>query len=402
MQDENTTFAQYPDYVRLQLNRAFYAKSNIELPYFSVSEGLASNTISLNNREYINFSSYNYLNLAGDPAVTQAAKDAIDHYGTSVSASRVVGGERPVIRDLELKIAQLLGVEDALVFVSGHATNVSTIGYLFNKNDLILYDELSHNSIIQGIKLSGATARRFSHNDLASLEILLEKHRAQYERVLIVVEGLYSMDGDVAPVPGLIALKFKYKAILMVDEAHSVGVLGETGAGVQEHFKLNPKDIDIYMGTLSKALAGCGGYIAGSYSLIDLLKYHASGFVFSVGIAPPLAAASYKAIEIMEQQPSRLFKLRENGAYFLQYAKAQGLDVGLSEGYAIVPVLVKNAIEALRISNAMLAEGVYVQPMIYPAVKRQQSRLRFFITSAHTEQDLKKTIDIIASAREEA
>lgn len=400
MQDENTTFAQYPDYVRLQLNRAFYAKSNIELPYFAVSEGSASNKISLNNREYINFSSYNYLNLASDPVVMQASKDAIDHYGTSVSASRVVGGERPIIRNLEIKISKLLGVEDALVFVSGHATNVSTIGYLFNKNDIILYDELSHNSIIQGIKLSGATARRFAHNDLDALETLLIKYREQHERVLIVVEGLYSMDGDIAPIPGLIALKKKYNAILMVDEAHSVGVLGETGAGVREHFKLDPKQIDIYMGTLSKALAGCGGYIAGSHSLIDLLKYHASGFVFSVGMAPPLAAASLKAIEIMEQQPSRLFKLKENGAYFLQQAKMHNLDVGLSEGYAIVPILVKNAIEALRISNAMLAEGVYVQPMIYPAVKRQQSRLRFFITSAHSQADLAKAIELIVAARE--
>lgn len=394
--DERSLFQSYPDYVRMQLNREFYRKSNIDLPYFKPINGLATNRICLDQQDLINYSSYNYLNLSGHPDVTAAAKKAIDDYGTSVSASRLVGGDRPILRDLEKQISLFLGTEDCLTFVSGHATNVSTIGYLFNKRDLILYDELCHNSIIQGATLSGSSMRRFPHNDCQALENLLLKLRSSYEKVLIVTEGLFSMDGDVPPLPGIIRLKEQFNAILMVDEAHSIGVLGHHGMGVREHFNLPANKIDIYMGTLSKAMAGCGGYIAGNYELIDLLRYHASGFVFSVGLAPSLAAASLRSLEIIKKEPGRVDQLRRNSQLFLHLAREAGLNTGLSEGYAIIPVLMTNAIEALRLTNALLAHKIYVQPMIYPAVKRKQSRLRFFISCAHTSQEITETIDLIA------
>ncbi len=363
-------------------------------PFFREQAGRAGPTTVIDGREVVNFSSYDYLGLNHAPSVAVAAKAAIDRYGTSVSASRLVAGERPILRDLERKLAQVYGADDAVVFVSGHGTNVGVISTLMRPQDLVLYDQLAHSSILVGTKLSGAVRRAFPHNDLAALERMLEEASGDHERILIVVEGLYSMDGDMPDLKRLIALKRRYGAWLMVDEAHALGVLGATGRGIAEHVGVDPREVDIWMGTLSKTLAGAGGYIAGSAGLIELLKLGVSGFIYSVGLSPPVAGAAMEALDVMGREPERIERLRRNGRLFLETAKAAGLDTGLGEGFAVCPVLVGDSLRAAKLCENLLQEGLNVLPIIYPAVPMQSARLRFFITSEHTEDQIKTAIAI--------
>jgi 8-amino-7-oxononanoate synthase len=389
-------FDKFPGYEKVAIPQAAARKLGVENPYFKTHDGVADATTMIGGKPYINFSSYNYLGLSGDARVNQAAKDAIDRYGTSASASRLVAGERPIQRELEETIADLYGVDDCIVFVSGHATNVTTIATLFGPKDLIVHDSLIHNSVFEGIKLSGATRRAFNHNDPASLENILGEIRGNFERTLIVIEGLYSMDGDIPDLPRFVDIKQRYKAFLMVDEAHSLGVLGETGRGIREHFGLPGNAVDIWMGTLSKAFAGCGGYIAGEKALVEHLKYTASGFVYSVGIAPAMAAASLKAIQIMLAEPERVAGLRERAAYFLDQAKAKNLDTGLSQGYAVIPAIVGSSLKATKLSQRLFENGINVQPIIHPAVEERAARLRFFMSMTHTPGQIDHAISMLA------
>ena len=231
-------FDRHPGYQQLRIITDGAAQLGIDSPYFKPHDGIAGARTWIGGREYLNFSSYNYLGLSGHPMIAAAAKSAIDRYGTSVSASRAVSGERPLHRELETAIADAYGTQDAVVFVSGHATNVTTIGYLFGARDLVLHDELIHNSTLQGIALSGARRLPFAHNNWQALDALLSKQRHQFERVLIVIEGIYSMDGDFPELPRFIDIKRRHKAFLMIDEAHSFGVLGANGLGIREHFGL--------------------------------------------------------------------------------------------------------------------------------------------------------------------
>ena len=349
----------------------------------------------MDGKTLINFGSYDYLGLNQAPSVSQAAKDAIDQYGTSVSASRVVAGERPLHRALETGLAQFYDTEDCVVFVSGHATNVSTIGTLMSAGDLILHDELVHNSALVGAKLSGAVTKSFAHNNMESLQRLLVEMRGEYRNVLIVVEGFYSMDGDMPDLPRLVELKKRFGAWLMVDEAHSLGVLGKTGRGVAEHYGVPSRDIDIWMGTLSKTLGSCGGYICGTKELVAILKFQAPGFVYSVGMPAPAAAAALAALELLKAEPERVAKIKANGDLFLAEAKAAGLDTGTSIGYAVVPVIVGDGIKAIKMTERLLARGVNALPIMYPAVPMKAARLRFFITSEHTAEQIKTAVKIV-------
>lgn len=390
-----TRFDRFPGYEKMLVPKAAAERFGLANPFFVSHDGLAGATTQINGREFINFSSYNYLGLNGDPRVNQAAKNAIDLYGTTVSASRLVAGERPIQRDLERALAQVYGVEDCVAFVSGHATNVSTIGYLFGPKDLVLHDALAHNSIIEGIKLSGATRRSFAHNDTAQLDQILADIRGQFERVLIVIEGHYSMDGDIPDLPAFIDIKRRHQAFLMVDEAHSLGVLGTTGLGLHEHYGVPGTDVDIWMGTLSKTMAGCGGYIAGERALVEHLKYAAPGFVYSVGLAPALAAAALQCLEILRQEPQRVHQLRQITQYLLTEAKKAGLDIGLSQGFSIVPVIVGSSLKAVKLSNALFKAGINIQPIIHPAVEEKAARLRFFLSNQHTPAHIDTTIAAI-------
>lgn len=370
-------------------------KLGVSSPFFKTHQGIAGATSVIDGKEFINFSSYNYLGLSGNPSILEASKNAIDQFGTTVSASRMVSGERPVQQQLESDIASLYDAEDSVVFVSGHATNVTTIGYLFGARDLILHDALSHNSILQGAQLSGAKRIPFRHNDWEHLEEILQNQREHFERVLIVIEGLYSMDGDIPELQRFIDLKREHGAFLMVDEAHSIGVLGNTGKGVAEHFDIDPRSVDIWMGTLSKSFSSCGGYIAGESALVKHLRHYAPGFLYSVGISPPLAAAASASINLMLNEPERVDKLKHNGAFFLEKAKQAGIDTGKSEGYSVIPAMAGSSRNAVFLSNKLFDAGINVQPILRPAVEDKAARLRFFISSEHTKQQITQTIDTL-------
>jgi len=393
---ENYRFDLYPEYLALKQNIAAIKAAGVVNPYFNQHERVTTDTTSIGGREMINWSSYNYLGMSGDPVVMQAAKDAIDRYGTSVSASRLVSGEKPIHRDLERAIAGFIGVDDAITFVGGHSTNETTIGHLFGPGDLILHDSLSHNSIIQGCLLSGARRRPFPHNDWKVLDELLTELRGEYRRCLIVIEGVYSMDGDYPDLPQFTHLRKKHKAFLMVDEAHSAGTMGNHGRGIAEHFDIDPRDVDLWMGTLSKSYGSCGGYIAGSKALVEYLKYTAPGFVYSVGLSPPNTAAALASLRLLEDEPDRVAKLHANSALFLRLAKEQGLNTGTSRDTAVVPVILGNSLHALRLSQALFARGINVQPILYPAVEESAARLRFFITSKHSEAQIRQTITTLS------
>lgn len=394
--EEFYRFDRMPGYKQIQIIHSGAQRMGLVNPFFKQHDGLANAHTQIAGRDLINFSSYNYLNLSGDARINAAAVNAIEKYGTSVSASRLVSGERQIHRELETALAALYEAEDAIVFVSGHATNVTTIGYLFGAQDLVVHDEFIHNSALEGIKLSGAKRFSFQHNNWQALDQLLTQHRSNYERVLVVIEGIYSMDGDYPDLPRFVEIRNRHKVFLMVDEAHSLGVMGARGYGIREHFGLQSGDVDLWMGTLSKTLAGCGGYIAGESALIDHLKYLAPGFLYSVGMSPPLAAASLAALQCLAAEQTRVTALQERGKYFLQLAQAASVNTGTSSGLAVVPAIIGSSIRATRLSSAMLARGINVQPILYPAVPEKSARLRFFMSCQHTEQEIEYSVSVLA------
>ncbi|KQS65192.1 8-amino-7-oxononanoate synthase [Rhizobium sp. Leaf371] len=390
-------FEDLPEYKQVQTQEAASAQLGIENPFYRAHATAAGATTIINGRELINFASYDYLGLNRHPHVLEKAADAIGTYGISASASRLVAGERPVHGELEERIAHFYGVEAAVCFVSGYLTNVAAISCLLGPKDLVVHDEFIHNSALAGIKLSGATRRLFKHNDAHDLETVLRTVSGDYRRILVIVEGIYSMDGDVANLPAILKLKAEYGFWLMVDEAHSLGILGRRGRGTFEHYGVDPKEVDIWMGTLSKTTASCGGYIAGNAALASVLKATAGGFVYSVGLAPALTAAALGSLDILEAEPERAAALRHNGTLFLKLAQEAGLDTGLSAGFSVVPVLVGDSLRAVQLSNDLLAAGVNALPIIHPAVPEGLARLRFFITSEHTEEQIRKTVTLTAA-----
>ncbi|MFE3175031.1 aminotransferase class I/II-fold pyridoxal phosphate-dependent enzyme [Amycolatopsis sp. NPDC059090] len=387
----------FPEAAAIEARLKEFDDLGVPNPYFRKHQGRVDATTSVSGREYLSFSSYNYLGLAGHPAVTAAVHEAVERYGTSVSGSRLLAGDRDLSRDLETELAAFLGVEDSLVLVSGHATNVGAIGHLVGPGDLIVHDSLAHDSILQGCALSGATRQPFPHNDTARLEDVLRRSRSRFRRVLIVVEGVYSMDGDVADLPALIDLKRRYGALLMVDEAHSIGTMGPRGAGVGDHFAVDRAGVDLWMGTLSKSLAGCGGYLAGSAKTVRWLRYSLPGFVYSVGITPANAAASLAALRILRQEPERLARLRNNSRLFLELATAVGLPTGSAGDTPIVPCVAGGSDTTLRLATALYERGVVVDPILHPAVEEEQARLRFFITSEHRQDQLRYAVESTAA-----
>jgi 8-amino-7-oxononanoate synthase len=384
----STDFSTLPGYDDLRVYRSLGQKFGLESPYFRIHDGRAGSHTKIAGHTLLNFSSYDYLGLNGHPDILAAAKEAIDRYGVSASASRHVAGERPVHHALEKALAEHYGVAESLVFVSGYATNLGVIGQLVGPKDLVICDSLSHNSIVMGGVLSGAARRSFPHNDLDSLDRMLASARGHFHRVLIVVEGLYSMDGDYPDLPRLIEIKSRHNAWLMVDEAHALGVLGKRGYGTAEHFGIDPRQVDIWMGTLSKTLAGCGGYIAGCHELIEYLKLTAGAFVYSVAMPPVIAASALKALELLHREPERVAKLQQNGTTFRALAQKRGLDTGNGAGTAVCPIIVADSLPAVMLSQRLLERGINVQPVMHPAVPAKASRLRFFLTATHTDAEM--------------
>ncbi|QDT70085.1 Long-chain-fatty-acid--AMP ligase FadD26 [Planctomycetes bacterium MalM25] len=399
--ESDYVFSESPEYQRLQQTKQLAELAGLKNPYFTQHEGVTSDTARIGGKEYVNFCSYNYLGMSGEPSVSDAAQQAIEQFGTSTSASRVVSGEKTVHRELEKGIADFIGVDDAIVMASGHCTNESVIGHLLGPGDLVLHDALAHNSIIQGCKLSGALRRAFPHNDAAACEKLLEQYRGEYRKVLIVIEGVYSMDGDFADIRPFVDMKERHKAWLMIDEAHSIGTMGPTGRGMSEYWDVEPRRVDLWMGTISKGLGSCGGYIAASREIIEYLKYTAPTFVFSGGVSPANTAAGLAALRVLDAEPERVAKLHENSALFLKLAKEAGFDTGPSQGSPVVPIITGDSRMALALSMAMFERGVNVQPILHPAVEEAAARLRFFVTSAHSEEQIRTAIAALVDAREE-
>ena len=394
-------FTRLPDFEQLKLQRAASEILDINMPYYRTGDAVSPGRITVAGQEKLQFASYDYLGLNQDPRIANAIEETVREFGVSATASRLAGGQRPPHLALEKRLASVYDAEEAISFVSGHATNVTTIGCLTQAKDLLLVDALCHNSIYEGARLSGATRLTFPHNDWQWVDRKLAELRGQYRNVLIAVEGLYSMDGDLPDLARFIEVKSRHTAWLMVDDAHGLGVAGKTGLGVAEHCDVDPKAVDIWMGTLSKSLCSCGGYIAGSQALCDYLRYKAGGLVYSVGLPPAIAAAADRALELMQAEPERVTRLQSNAALFLEKAGNAGLDCGASAGLAIIPVIIGDSIRCVLAADRLGKRGINVIPVIPPGVPEKMARLRFFVTASHSEADIVTTVDQTAEVLHE-
>jgi 8-amino-7-oxononanoate synthase len=383
------------DYATKRFRLAGKAYLDLGDPFFAPIDVLRREA-EIKGRRFVSFANYDYLGLASHPAIKAAAAAALDTLGIGALGSRLVGGERSTHRNLEVGLAKFLGVEEALTLVSGYLTNVTTISHILGSRDALFIDELSHNSIVSGAKATTAETIVFRHNDLDHLDFLLREKRANYRNTLIVAEGLYSMDGDVADLAGLVGLKERHKAWLLIDEAHSIGVLGNEGRGLWEHVGVDPQRIDLIIGTLSKTLVSCGGFVAGKEAVISWLRYTLPGFVYSVGLSPVISAAAETALHLMQEESWRIERLRHNAELFVEFAHDAGLDTGPAIGRGVVPILFSDSLETLAASSHLMEHGYYVPPIIQIGVPKDQPRLRFFLSALHTEVEIKGVIDLLA------
>ena len=389
-------FESLPAYQLLTSQRAMADAMGLRFPFYRTHAARAGARSVIDGRPVVNFASYDYLGLNGHPEITAAVGEATAAWGTSVSASRITAGERDFHASLEAALAGIYQSEAALAFVSGHATAISTVAALLGPKDLILHDSLIHNCVVVGAQLCGATRRSFPHNDMDALDAMLAASRGRFERVMIVSEGLYSMDGDGPDLARLVEIKDRHESWLMVDDAHALGVLGRTGLGIFEMAGVDPGRVDIWLGTLSKTLVSCGGYVAGSAALIDYLKLAAPGMVYSVGLPAPAAVAALTAIRLMLREPERVARLQANGRRFRDGARAAGLDVGTSWGYAVTPIVLGDSLRTLTLADRLLARGYNAFPIIPPGVPERSARLRFFISSEHTEAEIDGSVAAVA------
>jgi 7-keto-8-aminopelargonate synthetase-like enzyme len=328
--------------------------------------------------------------------VKAAASAALETFGVGALASRLVGGERSSHRQLEVGLAEFVGAEAALTLVSGYLANVTTISHILGSRDALFIDELSHNSIVSGAKSTVAETIIFRHNDLDHLDFLMRERRESFRNVLVVAEGLYSMDGDIADLARLVDVKERHKAWLLLDEAHSIGVLGADGRGLCEHVGVDPRRIDLIIGTLSKTLASCGGFVCGNAPVIEWLRYTLPGFVYSVGLSPVISAAAESALHLMQQETWRIDRLRANAELFVELAREAGLDTGPAIGRGVVPILFRDSLETLAASRHLMSHAYYVPPIIQIGVPKDQPRLRFFLSASHTEAEIKGVIDLLS------
>lgn len=351
--------------------------------------------VLVNGREMGMFASYSYLGLIGHPRINAAAKEAVDRFGTGTHGVRSLAGSLTLHTDLENTIANFKHAEAAITFSSGYATNLSVIAALLGRGDYVISDKLNHASIVDGCLMSGAKFLRFQHNDMEGLERRLEQVPAGCAK-LVVTDAVFSMDGDIIDFPRVVDLCRHYNAWLMVDEAHSIGILGATGRGIEEHFDL-PGSIDIKMGTLSKTIPSVGGYIAGRKDLINYLRHSTRAYIFSAALPPAQAAAAKAAFEVILDEPWRIEKLRRNADQFINGLKTRGFNTLLTET-AIVPVLCGDDETAYRMTNACQHKDVFVLPVVSPAVAPDLARLRATVTAAHEPDEIEHAMDVIAEA----
>ena len=351
--------------------------------------------VLVNGREMGMFASYSYLGLVGHPRINAAAREAIDRFGTGTHGVRSLAGSLTLHRELEERIAEFKGAEAAITFSSGYVTNLTTVSSLVGRGDYVISDKLNHASIVDGCLMSGAKFVRFHHNDMASLENRLQQTEAGATK-LVVADAVFSMDGDIIDFPKMVELCQKYSAWLMVDEAHSVGVLGKTGRGIEEHFNL-PGVIDIKMGTMSKTIPSVGGYVAGKRDIIKYLRHASRAYIFSAALPPAQAAAANEAFKVILDEPWRVDKLRANATQFIGGLKARGFDTMLTQT-AIVPVLCGEDDEAFAMTRVAQHHDVFVLPVVSPAVPPGLARLRATVTSAHEANEIEHAMNVIEQA----
>jgi len=386
-----------PDFASRRFRFAGNALLEFNDPFFAQVD-VMKKALEGTDTPFVSFANYDYLGLANHQQIKDEAKREIDGLGIGALASRLVGGERSTHKQFEQEIADFIGMESCLTLVSGYLSNVTTISWLMNgKKDAIFIDELAHNSILAGTDGATAEVIKFDHNDLDHLEHLLERRREDYRNVLIVVEGVYSMDGDTADLPRLVALRDRFKVWLLVDEAHSLGVLGKTGRGLAEHQGVDPSKIDLVVGTLSKSLASCGGYICAKKPVIDWFRYTLPGFVYSVGLSPVIVAAARTALRLMQEETWRIDKLAANAELFRRVAHENGFSTGPAIGRGVVPILFDDDIETMWASQHLLENGFYVPPVVRIGVPKDGPRLRFFFSANHTEAQIRGVIACLAN-----
>jgi glycine C-acetyltransferase len=382
--------------VKAMTDRIHYLKTN-DLYFYNqpVQEILPGNKVLVNGREMGMYASYSYLGLVGHPRINEAAKKAVDKFGTGTNGVRTLAGTLTIHSELEETIANFKHAEAAITYTSGYATNLTVISTMMGRGDYVFSDKINHASIVDGCLMSGAEFRRFRHNDMAHLEGLLKNAPADVAK-LVVADSVFSMDGDIIDLPKVVELCKKYNAWLMIDEAHSVGVLGEKGTGIEEYFNMYGA-IDIKMGTLSKTIPSVGGYVAAKNEIITYLRHSSRAYIFSAALPPAQAAAANEAFKVILDEPWRIEQLNKNTKQFIGGLKARGFDTMLTET-AIVPVLCGEDDAAFAMTREAQHKDVFVLPVVSPAVQEGLARLRATVTAAHEPKEIERAMDVIGEA----
>jgi len=364
-------------------------------PYFREIESDQDTEVMIRGKKVLMFGSNSYLGLTNHPKVKEAAKAAIDKYGTGCAGSRFLNGTLDIHIELEERLARLVGKDGALCYSTGFQVNLGVVSLLAGRHDYLLLDELDHASIIEGSRLSFSKILKFAHNDMDALECKLkmcEKGKIK----LIVVDGIFSMEGDIIKLPEVVRLAEMYGASIMVDDAHSLGVIGKNGSGTASHFGLTDK-VDLIMGTFSKSFASLGGFIAADKEVINYIKHNSRSLIFSASMTPSSAAAVLASIEIMESEPERIKHLWEITAYALNGFKSAGFDTGKSET-PIIPLFIRDDIKALQLTRMLLEDGVFVNPVVSPAVPKEDCLIRYSLMATHTKEQVETSIEKITKA----
>jgi 8-amino-7-oxononanoate synthase len=367
-------------------------------PYFRVIESDQDTEVMINGKRVLMFGSNSYLGLTCHPKVKEASKNAIDKYGTGCAGSRFLNGNLDIHIELEERLAKLVNKEAALVYSTGFQVNQGVISCVAGRNDYVILDEFDHASIIDGSRLTFAKVLKFAHNDMADLERKLKL--CEPDRIkLIVVDGIFSMEGDITNLPEIVRLSEKYQGSIMVDDAHALGVLGKNGSGTASHFGLTDK-VDLIGGTFSKSMASIGGFIAADKTAINFIKHNSRSLMFSASMTPSSAASVLAAIEIMESEPERIEHLMVLTQYARNQFKAMGFDTGKSES-PIIPLYIRDDLKTLQMAQRLLEEGVFINPVVSPAVPKEDCIIRFSLMATHTYEQVDRAIEKITAIAKE-
>lgn len=364
-------------------------------PYFRAIESDQDTVVIMNGKKVLMFGSNSYLGLTNHPRIKEAAKNAIDKYGTGCAGSRFLNGTLDIHIELEEKLATFVGKDEALCYSTGFQVNLGVVSVLAGRNDYILLDELDHASLIEGSRLSFSKVLKFAHNDMVSLEKKLQSCESDAVKV-IVVDGIFSMEGDIVKLPEVVALAEKYNAEIMIDDAHSLGVIGQNGSGTASHFGLTDK-VDLIMGTFSKSFASLGGFIAADKEVINFIKHNSRSLIFSASMTPASVATVLEAVDIINEEPERIERLWENTNYALKGFKSLGFNTGKSES-PIIPLFIGDDIKALTLTKILLEDGVFINPVVSPAVPKEDSLIRYSLMATHTKEQIDISIEKIFKA----